>query len=388
MIFSLEAIRALHGDCLLLHHGTPNNPHAVLIDGGPGDVYRQTLKPRLRELRDGLIRRGRLAADAPLPLSLMMVSHIDDDHIGGLLELAEDGTGGLEIDGKSWVAPKTLWHNSFETLSRAVRVDAQLAQLAVSAPEARTSKMLQVLRSVNQGRTLRSQAETLGWRLNRGFRSGLVQAPTHGGHQAKLDAATKILVVSPRAAEIAALRKEWQKHAPKLERGEVDLSTLGAYLDNSTYNLSSIVCLAVQGEHRILLTGDARGDLILAALDAAGATTNGRLHADVLKLPHHGSIRDVESGFFERITADHYVISASGRYGNPESETLEMIAASRNSDDFTIHLTYASCEGDLGQRLTAFRAARDKAGRKFGIETPAGNAPSLTIDLGEPLTSA
>jgi hypothetical protein len=44
--FSLEVLRAEHGDCLLLHHGDD----IILIDGGPTGTYRTSLKPRLKEL--------------------------------------------------------------------------------------------------------------------------------------------------------------------------------------------------------------------------------------------------------------------------------------------------------------------------------------------------
>jgi glyoxylase-like metal-dependent hydrolase (beta-lactamase superfamily II) len=46
-----------------------------------------------------------------LPLELMMLSHIDDDHINGLLALAdkiEEGKGPARI--------KLIWHNSLEGL--------------------------------------------------------------------------------------------------------------------------------------------------------------------------------------------------------------------------------------------------------------------------------
>src|ERR687898_214368 len=72
---SLEVLRAEHGDCLLLHHGDD----IILIDGGPSGVYKPTLKPRLQELM----------AERPRPLfqQMVMVSHIDDDHIVGLTEM-------------------------------------------------------------------------------------------------------------------------------------------------------------------------------------------------------------------------------------------------------------------------------------------------------------
>ena len=83
MLFSLEAVQALHGDSLLVHFGTPAAPQLMVVDGGPRTVYDRHLKPRLLELK-----KSRVPDEAkPLPIRLMMISHIDDDHINGILEL-------------------------------------------------------------------------------------------------------------------------------------------------------------------------------------------------------------------------------------------------------------------------------------------------------------
>jgi beta-lactamase superfamily II metal-dependent hydrolase len=151
------------------------------------------------------------------------------------------------------------------------------------------------------------------------------------------------------------------------------------------FNLSSIVVLAEAGGRSMLLCGDARGDHVLSGLESAGKLpAGGTLALDILKLPHHGSIRNVEADFFTRLAARHYVISANGRDGNPESATLNAIAASRADDDFTIHLTNHDGKDDLAARLDAFVAARDAAERRFGIEFRAEGSLGLRIDLGDP----
>jgi glyoxylase-like metal-dependent hydrolase (beta-lactamase superfamily II) len=350
MIFSLEALRARHGDSLILHYGNKEAPHNLLIDGGPGSVYADALKPRLDELRSGLQQGGHLGQDEPLKLDLIMVSHIDDDHIGGLLRLTDDLLDDRKQGRPPWLRTKTLWHNSFGDLAEDT---GALVQVPGDVPEG--AEGAAVLASVPQGRRLQANAELLDWPPNAPF-GGLVRAPGTDGQRVKLDDETELLVLAPRDPEVDGLRKEWIEQMRKIRAKEAKAAKVAAYLDGSAYNLSSIVVLATQGQQRMLLTGDARGDHILEALEAANVVeAEGSLHVDVLKLPHHGSIRNVEKGFFDRITADHYVISANGKNGNPESETLELIAGSRAKDDaFTIHLTYAAGEGDLGQRVKDF----------------------------------
>ena len=80
MIFSLEVRRARNGDCLLLHFGSNEDAGLIMIDGGPKGVYQEYLKPRLKEIKAA---RG-LSTENSLRVDLLMVSHVDNDHIQGI----------------------------------------------------------------------------------------------------------------------------------------------------------------------------------------------------------------------------------------------------------------------------------------------------------------
>ena len=69
-VFTLEALQAAHGDALLLHYGTLDNPRLIVIDGGPAGVYKASLDPRLKAIHAA---RG----GAVLEIRMLMVSHID-----------------------------------------------------------------------------------------------------------------------------------------------------------------------------------------------------------------------------------------------------------------------------------------------------------------------
>ncbi|HSF25721.1 MAG TPA: hypothetical protein VLE20_15955, partial [Blastocatellia bacterium] len=112
MIFSLDVRRARKGDCMILHYGAKDDPGLVLIDGGPSQVYKPHLKPRLAQIRKA---RG-LGSDESLPIDLMMVSHIDDDHINGILELTKEL---VEAKASSQPLPlkvRSFWHNTFDDI--------------------------------------------------------------------------------------------------------------------------------------------------------------------------------------------------------------------------------------------------------------------------------
>jgi hypothetical protein len=64
---------------------------------------------------------------------------------------------------------------------------------------------------------------------------------------------------------------------------------------------------------------------LIQGLEMKGLLKVGKFHVDVLKVAHHGSDRDTDRSFFDHITADTYVISANGKYDNPDYDTLTWI---------------------------------------------------------------
>jgi len=361
MIFSLDVRRARKGDCLLLHFGTKSKPGLVLIDGGPKSVYKPHLRPRLLEIRKA---RG-LERQEPLPVDLLMVSHVDDDHIQGILDLTRELIASTQAP---LLRVQRIWHNSFdeligddpEELTRAMTAQFGAASLNGGLPDDATVEAdedeevivgsLKILASIAQGHQLRLDAEKLGFDLNPQFDGKLVMA---GKQKAPVSNGLTFTVAGPMKAELLGLRRkhgEWLKAREK-DKGGDEEAALAAYVDKSVPNLSSIVVLAAVGDKSILLTGDARGDKILQGLELAGAVKpGGTLHVDILKVPHHGSSNNLDNDFFERITAGHYVFSGDGEHGNPERESFEMLFRARGKKPFQIHLTYPIHEIDAGRK--------------------------------------
>ena len=93
-----------------------------MIDGGSAGVYTTVLKPRLDQLR----------GNKPLRLRMAMVSHIDADHITGILDLLKS-LEEQQADGEDGFCQiQTLWHNSFEKLHGGKTAVAQSATVTAS----------------------------------------------------------------------------------------------------------------------------------------------------------------------------------------------------------------------------------------------------------------
>jgi hypothetical protein len=376
-VLTLEALRAKHGDALLLHHGTKARPRLILIDGGPPGVYPDALEPRLGQLRT----QQKLDAATALKIDLLMVSHIDDDHIAGVLELMQklrDQEGP-----KPWNIDR-VWHNTFDDILG--NKDASIASAGGALSPASLNDVLApegslVVASVGQGRDLRKLVDFFGLKGNPPF-NGLVR---RGRPAVKIGDLT-LTVVAPDEQRLEKLQKDWdEKIKPILEKEKAHKAEIAAFVDRSVYNLSSIVVLVESGGKRILLTGDGRGDHTLEGLKTAKLLDRtGTLHVDILKCPHHGSIRDVAKEYFDAIVADHYVISADGKFDNPDVATLKLISAARKDDKFTLHLTNppeAFVKPAVGKAVKKFLDADRAAGRKYTVATRATEDLSVQVAL-------
>jgi hypothetical protein len=372
MIFSLDVRRARKGDCLLLHFGTKQEPGLVMIDGGPKSVYSPHLKPRLMKIREA----RKIKKNDPLPVNVLMVSHVDDDHIQGILDLTREEIANADAHSPRMLNVFSLWHNSFDDIIGSQPVELSAKVNATFKTEASTGTVelsdekigdvedifieqnpggneasdaevvgssLKVLASIAQGFRLRKDAERLGYGRNAEFGGNLIVA-AHGKAPTRIAQSLEVTVIGPMLEEIQALHKDHQKWLEDLKKqGKTPEEALAAYVDRSVPNLSSIVVLMEADKKRMLLTGDARGDKILKGLQLAGKLDKGdktKIEIDLLKVPHHGSSNNLDKDFFERIIARHYVFSGDGEHGNPERESLEMLLKARKNENYEIHLTY------------------------------------------------
>ena len=317
-MFKLHAVQAQFGDSLILEFGSAGHARRVLIDGGPPGNYAADLETAAKSI----IGEGG-------KIDLVVLSHIDNDHVVGLLDLL----AGIEDDETSGRPPRfdigTMWHNSFaKTLDANGEIAQRIQELMAMASAANVVMPLATAAffGLREGNRLRVFAKKLKIPLNKGFTDDLIIVET-ANKPVKFGPLT-VTVVGPTRANLDVLKQEWLAWLAKTEQQVAADPSVAAMLDKSVPNLSSIVLLAECGGKRILLTGDARGDHIIQGLTSATTAKNGKLHVDVLKVQHHGSERNTSREFFDAITADTYVISANGKYGNPDDATLRWIVES------------------------------------------------------------
>ena len=312
----LFAVQAAFGDCLLLVFGEASAPKYILFDGGPGGTYEKHLHPVLKKL-----------SKTARELELVILTHVDNDHAIGLLDLFAD-LRRLQENGRA-IKPQVckLWHNTFEqTVDPGGTIAPRLRSL-LSAFQTAGMEMANTgatLEGIQEGHQLRLAALALGVPLNPDFPSGLItldQAPTIAIDE------LEVQILAPSQKSLKKLRKKWLDW---LAENEARIGSTGPQeaikADTSIPNLSSIMTLITVEGKRLLMTGDGLGSELIEGLKERGCLgASGSLHVDLLKLPHHGSARNVSEEFFQTITANTYVISADGKYGNPDLATLHWL---------------------------------------------------------------
>lgn len=339
-MIAFEALSAAHGDALLVHDGATPPSFLWLIDGGPAGVLDTSLMKRLVQLA---------APPKPPRVTWGVVSHIDDDHINGIDKLLGRLVTATEQHKPKPVTFDRFWFNSFSALvggsvPSSTGLDATPEDVADSLPPGLLggdSDADAVLQSVSQGEKVTASLRTLGLADNSPV-FDVVSAPRT--LPMSIDKA-KISVLGPRKSRLDDLRRAWKKAVAKPDKQarEAALQELflpAKSLDRSVPNLSSIVVLAeFPGGHSLLLTGDARGDDIVAGWTDLNDGHTPVKTVSILKVPHHGSERGITAAFLNTFPARHYVFSANGRDENPDARVIEAVVTSQDTRDITLHFT-------------------------------------------------
>lgn len=349
-MLKLRIVQAKYGDCLILLFGNEKDPKYILIDGGPHGIYHDHLRGELEQIKT-----------AGGKLDLMVLSHIDGDHIVGLLDLTEEMKENAADGEEPVIEIKELWMNTFsQSISKGNNLKNALQNmlsnvnnLASTLPSGNRAVL-----SISQGDTLRRNALLLNIPLNNITNHEMISYDSIR-EPVTMDN-IKFTIIGPDEENLDKLRQEWQEWIRKNESKVMTTDQeLLQQMDRSIPNLSSIMFLLEAEGKSMLFTGDGRGDFILEGLQKAGLLDeNGSIHVSIFKVPHHGSIRNTTRDFFMKVMADQYVISGDGRHDNPGFETLNWIVA---------------CAKEQGREIEIICTNKTEATEKLEKEFPAAN---------------
>jgi beta-lactamase superfamily II metal-dependent hydrolase len=323
-MFRIEMLPAEQGDALFIEYGTRENPSRVLIDAG---VRKTSAAVRARIEHVPMERNKR-------HFDLLIVTHVDSDHIGGIPKLLDDASLGLEFD--------DVWFNGWRHLQ-----PDRLGPV--------------------EGEIVSAELDKARWNWNAAFdEKAVVVSPRGRLPSRKLPGGMTLTLLSPTRERLEVLRDEWKKVVedagleagvqdenldeaarrrgiPDLLGDRLDVEELAAEPlkpDKAPANGSTIAVLAEFGGKSCLLTGDAHPGVFQEGLERlCNDRRIERIAVDALKVPHHGSRFNVSTGALALVETDKYLFSTNGT--QTEHPHLEGVARTIvRGTDSTLYFNY------------------------------------------------
>ncbi|MDO9180663.1 MAG: AVAST type 1 anti-phage system MBL fold metallo-hydrolase Avs1a [Agitococcus sp.] len=356
----------------------------ILIDGGYAETFRQHIVHDLQVLSHQGER-----------LNLVVASHIDADHISGLIALL--GLNG-ELGNRFVVEVDDIWHNSLRSLAvqHAEKLPLAAQKLLESIqrrgyPKPPDGDAREI--SARQGSSLARLLNQYGYQWN--FADGTLSINTELPLIQLGNNSGSVQIINPSFATLSTLLRWWQDELSKLgyigpsgaggllddafefisasaksgpRKKSVMISAGGADVleevycsDTSVTNRSSIAMIVELNGRRILFLGDAWAEDIVETLQQLQAKGQS-LVFDAVKLSHHGSLHNTSPQLLQMIDAPIYFISTNGQgHGHPDFEVLAAIVDRPASFQRTLYFNYQT---PASSRL---RSHQSKSGSAFAV---------------------
>lgn len=314
-MFTIDALPAQQGDALWIEYGSKTAPHRILVDGGtpPTEAF-------LRARIEALDPKNRT-------FELLIVTHIDTDHIGGILRLLDDPPEGLSF--------RDVWFNGWPQLEPLTTEPILGAEAGVSG-----EAILGPIDGEILDQLLDLQVNAITQGHNEAFGGLAAMIPVSGPLPSfDLAGGMQLTLLGPDRTRLERLRAEWVKVIREAGRTEEEIDALVAAgarrrglepllgpieinvresagepfkSERKPANGSSLVLLAEYDNKRALLTGDAFAPTIEAGVRRLLSAPTDRLTVDVMKLAHHGSRNNTSISMLQRLDCRRFLLSSSG----------------------------------------------------------------------------
>jgi len=315
-MIQIEYLPMNYYDAIVIRYdGNDGIFHNILIDGGdyrnPTLCYTENIKPRLQKI----FKEGEV-------VDLWIITHIDDDHIGGLFHFLND----TDFYRQNAYKLKNVWMNYGGMGDYKVHTMGEI--------------------SYDHGRELRDMILSNGSNVLGGITTGVT-----------LDVAgARISVVGPSESALSEYKTWWNKQeCPDLfskSKGEIDgkendyekpfadFDVSNYSEDKSVTNRSCIAVVLTYNEHNLFFSADSCSSILRDGLISQGFVRNGLAKFDMMHIPHHGSCRNTSKEFLEMINCDCFVITGNGRnkHNLPDKETIARLIAAK-PEGFSLHFS-------------------------------------------------
>lgn len=346
------------GDCVVVQF---DNKDCIIIDCGFKSTYHNELKPLLNSLK----KQG-------CKIALLIVSHIDRDHIEGAVEFIKDNGNAKN---PQIIEVENIWFNGFFNTLFLKDIFRERRNKDISVSQKKQFRLVKAKLgmltytgtgniSAKQSRCFEELCSINEYNLNSQFQDRVVKYNNEDSNEVLIgDCAVSLL--APNEKMLCDLANEFNKAMIKefgrdysltdnfefaeffellldLHKEEIShssyISAKGNNIENwigtssmakmNVVNMASIVVEIKYKNYRLLFTGDSDSDYWSNHLHQ---------HYDVIKISHHGTTKP-NVKLVEGSKARHTLISTNGkRYGHPEKELIARLIMGEYN---TLHFNY------------------------------------------------
>ncbi|MCB2353139.1 MBL fold metallo-hydrolase [Clostridium estertheticum] len=358
---------ARSGDAFLVRFPNKKN---IVIDMGFEDTYRNYIKDDL----DTINKDGER-------INLLVITHIDEDHIEGAIEFIKENSFS---ENPKIVGIDEIWHNSYRHLQlnkngSLIKGDQEIeiideikkSNSSTNREGVNESKIV----SAFQGSTLASYLYAYNYNWNGSFRNMAVS--TNNKYKDKIDK-ININLLSPNSNKLKSLSRKWlsflkgKKFNFKITKDEIFDDAYELYVrniddfelneekqisyknenidvellkdirpdsvDKSESNGSSIAFEFIYDNIKMLFLGDCHEDILI---DKFKEEASKDTYYDLIKLPHHGSLRN-NCDWIKYVRAKYYIFSTDSIIHNehPSKELISKIIFKNKGSSEKIFLVF------------------------------------------------
>lgn len=245
--FFIEMVKAGRGDCYIINIKNDDKIVRILVDGG--SERKENDVDLYKNLKEVIINQNNTSYSK---VNGVVVTHIDDDHLGGILKLLNDEEvkDYIDISQEFFV----IFNDFIDPATISYKQGIRLKQAIDNIPN------IKLIRSYLSNQMLRINGFNIYLNVDNNIKSIKEQS-------LKDDIVINLLL--PSKDILKSLMKKWRDDT----------------IDPRLTNKSSIVFLLQYNNKNILMTGDAYFRDIINKLDTMGIINK----IDVIKLSHHGT---------------------------------------------------------------------------------------------------
>jgi beta-lactamase superfamily II metal-dependent hydrolase len=321
-----EFFEAGCGDSILVSTDEGTN---ILIDGGVKDTYFYSLEDKFEEFKN-----------EDKKLDLVILSHYDDDHIAGLLELLDVEKRDIFKDEDYDPLIKEVWSNSFEGAEWFDKV-SRYDTTSAGQNDTFTQFMQDIKHKVDYKDYISINYEKV---LEKNDIQFILLSPDN----------TKVKDLYRQENDNTSGEITTQTYSKDADKSMVDLAKKslkknGGFKKESgekrKENGASIAFILIHQNKKYLFLADAHIPLIVEELSKLTHYFNsrGKIEFEFIKLSHHGSRNNLNQEFLELIACENFVVLTNGsKHKHPDKETLSKIIINmpRKDDETVINFIF------------------------------------------------